>query len=86
MDLLDQGAERPEGAAQCVRGDARDGLSASADGHDGPQPVRGAGPAHSDHDLVVFLEAAGIHDPDTTLDDPHWIEWRGSHAHEWNAK
>ncbi|WP_406016324.1 hypothetical protein OG520_39100 [Streptomyces sp. NBC_00984] len=36
----------------------------------------GSGPAHSDHDLVVFLEAAGIHDPDTTLDDPH----------EWNAK
>jgi hypothetical protein len=28
------------------------------------------GTAHSGHDLVVFLEAAGIDDPDTMLDDP----------------
>ncbi|MDV9195242.1 hypothetical protein [Streptomyces sp. Wh19] len=43
------------------------------------------GTAYSDHDLVVFLEAAGIHDPDAMLDDPRRIEWRGGHAHEWNA-
>ncbi|MFJ5817373.1 hypothetical protein ACIQGT_26265 [Streptomyces sp. NPDC093108] len=43
------------------------------------------GTAFSDHDLVVFLEAAGIPDADTVLDDPRFIEWRGGHAHEWNA-
>ncbi|QNP61568.1 hypothetical protein [Streptomyces genisteinicus] len=43
------------------------------------------GTAYSDHDLVVFLEAAGIVDPDTVLDDPRWVEWRGGHAHHWSA-
>ncbi|MFJ3099110.1 hypothetical protein [Streptomyces hydrogenans] len=43
------------------------------------------GLAHSDHDLVVFLEAAGILDPETIIDDPAWVEWRGSRAYEWNA-
>ncbi|WSU55785.1 hypothetical protein OG254_01005 [Streptomyces sp. NBC_01092] len=42
------------------------------------------GTAHSDHDLVVFLEAAGIHDPDSILDDDRWIEWRGC-AHQWSV-
>lgn len=37
------------------------------------------GTAYSDHDLVVFLEGAGI------LDDDRWIEWRGSRAHQWSA-
>ncbi|MFE0456314.1 hypothetical protein ACFW2D_34535 [Streptomyces sp. NPDC058914] len=41
------------------------------------------GTAYSDHDLVVFLEAAGIDDPVDILDDPQWVEWRGGHAHEW---
>ncbi|MFD5897122.1 hypothetical protein [Streptomyces sp. NPDC060366] len=40
------------------------------------------GLAHSDHDLVVFLEAAGLTDPDMNLDDPSWVEWRGGQAHE----
>ncbi|WP_406486599.1 hypothetical protein [Streptomyces sp. NBC_01563] len=40
------------------------------------------GTAFSDHDLVVFLEAAGIPDADTVLDNPRFIEWRGGHAHE----
>ncbi|MFF3341383.1 hypothetical protein [Streptomyces flavidovirens] len=32
------------------------------------------GVAYCDHDLVVFLEAAGVADPDVVLDDPRW--WR----------
>lgn len=36
----------------------------------------------SDHDLVVFLEGAGVADPEAVLDDPQWVEWRGGHAHE----
>lgn len=43
------------------------------------------GLAHSDHDLVVFLENAGIIDPDRVLDDPRWVEWRQGSAHEWHA-
>jgi hypothetical protein len=43
------------------------------------------GLAHSDHDLVVFLEGAGLSDPDELLDDPHWVEWRGGRPHQWDA-
>jgi hypothetical protein len=43
------------------------------------------GTAYSDHDLVVFLEASGIEDPDTVIDDPGWVEWRGGRAHQWTA-
>ncbi|MGW2108022.1 hypothetical protein [Streptomyces sp. NPDC001948] len=43
------------------------------------------GTAHSDRDLVAFLEGAGIADPETILDDPQWVEWRGGHAHEFGA-
>ncbi|MFE2966737.1 hypothetical protein ACFXKC_24305 [Streptomyces sp. NPDC059340] len=43
------------------------------------------GTAYSDHDLVVFLEGAGIQDPDSILDDDRWIEWRGGRAHQWSA-
>ncbi|MEU9983790.1 hypothetical protein [Streptomyces sp. NPDC050856] len=43
------------------------------------------GLAHSDHDLIVFLEAAGVQDPDALLDDPHWVEWRGGRAHHFDA-
>ncbi|MBT2511332.1 hypothetical protein J7I98_37060 [Streptomyces sp. ISL-98] len=43
------------------------------------------GVAHSDHDLIVFLEAAGIIDPETVLDDPRWVEWRDGRAHQWTA-
>ncbi|MEV2211192.1 hypothetical protein AB0H86_06805 [Streptomyces sp. NPDC050997] len=43
------------------------------------------GTAYSDHDLVVFLEGAGIRDPDSILDDDRWIEWRGGRAHQWSA-
>ena len=43
------------------------------------------GTAYSDHDLVVFLEATGIEDPDTVIDDPGWVEWRGGRAHQWTA-
>lgn len=51
--------------------------------------VRGeiVGRAHSDHDLVVFLERAGLPDADTDglLDDPGWVEWRGDPPHEWDS-
>ncbi|MFD7533527.1 hypothetical protein ACFV8E_38980 [Streptomyces sp. NPDC059849] len=50
-------------------------VTAHAHGHD-----EFLGTAFSDHDLVVFLEAAGIPDADTVLDDPRFIEWRGGHA------
>ncbi|MGN9796334.1 hypothetical protein ACTMTU_35355 [Streptomyces sp. OZ13] len=42
------------------------------------------GTAFSDHDLVVFLEAAGITDPDMVLDAPRFVEWRGR-PHQWTA-
>ncbi|WP_439794480.1 hypothetical protein [Streptomyces agglomeratus] len=41
--------------------------------------------AHSDHDLVVFLEAAGVLDADRVLDDPRWVEWRDGPPHQWTA-
>jgi hypothetical protein len=43
------------------------------------------GTAHSDHDLVVFLQAAGIADPEAVLDDPRWVEWRDGPAHQFSA-
>lgn len=43
------------------------------------------GTAYSDHDLVVFLEGAGVAEPEAILDDPKWVEWRGGHAHEFQA-
>ncbi|MFF0191171.1 hypothetical protein [Streptomyces sp. NPDC005244] len=43
------------------------------------------GTAYSDQDLVVFLEAAGIFDPDLVLDDPRWVEWRDGPAHWWST-
>jgi hypothetical protein len=43
------------------------------------------GTAYSDHDPVVFLEAAGIADPDAVLDQPRWVEWRDAPAHDFSA-
>ncbi|MFD8064634.1 hypothetical protein [Streptomyces parvulus] len=43
------------------------------------------GVAHSDHDLAVFLEGAGIADPEALLDDPRWVEWRDGPAHDFSA-
>ncbi|WP_030987240.1 hypothetical protein [Streptomyces sp. NRRL WC-3744] len=43
------------------------------------------GTAYSDHDPVVFLESAGVADPDARLDDPQWVQWRGGPAHEFSA-
>ncbi|MFE9016702.1 hypothetical protein [Streptomyces cyaneofuscatus] len=43
------------------------------------------GTAYSDHDLVVFLEGAGVAEPDSILDDPQWVEWRDGPAHEFSA-
>ncbi|WP_329457511.1 hypothetical protein [Streptomyces sp. NBC_01497] len=51
--------------------------------------VRGeiVGLAHSDRDLALLLDHAGLPDADSTglLDDPDWIEWRGERAHEWGS-
>jgi hypothetical protein len=41
------------------------------------------GVAFSDHDLVVFLEAAGVLDPELVLDDPRWGEWQG--GRQWDV-
>ncbi|MFJ2262998.1 hypothetical protein ACIOKD_32630 [Streptomyces sp. NPDC087844] len=43
------------------------------------------GLAHSDNDLIVFLEAAGLSSPAELLDDPGWVEWRGGRPHEWGS-
>ncbi|MCV2460478.1 hypothetical protein OEB94_14450 [Streptomyces sp. ICN988] len=43
------------------------------------------GTAYSDHDLVVFLEGAGLAEPETILDDPQWVEWRGGPAYQFHA-
>jgi hypothetical protein len=41
--------------------------------------------AHSDHDLIVFLEAAGVADPEAALDDPCRVHWQGGQAHHWTG-
>jgi hypothetical protein len=43
------------------------------------------GTAYSDHDLVVFLQAAGVDEPEAVLDDARWVEWRGGRPHEWRT-
>lgn len=43
------------------------------------------GLAHSDHDLVVFLERAGLQDAEDLVDsDSALIEWRGAPAHTYD--
>lgn len=41
---------------------------------------RRLGTAHSDHDLVALLSAAGLAAPERVLDDPGVIEWQGARA------
>ncbi|NHI04639.1 hypothetical protein STPH2_0002 [Streptomyces sp. KO7888] len=43
------------------------------------------GTAYSDHDLVVFLEGAGIDDAEAVLDDRRWVVWHGGPAHDFRA-
>ncbi|MFC8957495.1 hypothetical protein ACFT8P_33405 [Streptomyces sp. NPDC057101] len=43
------------------------------------------GIAYSDHDLTVFLDRAGVPDPDAAIDDPAWVVWRGAPAHQRDA-
>jgi hypothetical protein len=43
------------------------------------------GTAYSDHDLVVFLERAGIANAEDLLDQPQWVEWRDGPAHDFSA-
>ncbi|MFD9622346.1 hypothetical protein ACFWB2_34530 [Streptomyces virginiae] len=40
------------------------------------------GTAFSEHDVIVFLQAAGLSDPEEVLADPRWVQWRGGRA--WN--
>ncbi|MFD9419766.1 hypothetical protein ACFWC9_34420 [Streptomyces goshikiensis] len=34
------------------------------------------GLAHSDRDLIMFLEAVGVIEPENVLNDPQLLEWR----------
>lgn len=44
------------------------------------------GLAHSDHDLVVFLERAGLEDAEDLVDSGSaLIEWRGAPPHKYSA-
>ncbi|MGW1883324.1 hypothetical protein [Streptomyces sp. NPDC001970] len=43
------------------------------------------GLAHDDRDVIEFLRRAGLPDAWDLLDDPNWVEWRGGHAHQWDA-
>ncbi|MFD7094051.1 hypothetical protein [Streptomyces xanthophaeus] len=43
------------------------------------------GLAHSDRDLIMFLEAVGVIEAENVLDDPQLVEWRGDPAHQWTA-
>ncbi|WP_024756080.1 hypothetical protein [Streptomyces exfoliatus] len=43
------------------------------------------GLAHRDADVIEFLRRAGLPDAEALLDDPHWVEWRGGSAHEYEA-
>ncbi|MGW7463733.1 hypothetical protein ACWGJT_03270 [Streptomyces xantholiticus] len=43
------------------------------------------GVAFSDHDLVLFLESAGVTEPENALDDPQLVEWRGGEDHRFEA-
>ncbi|MGW6215807.1 hypothetical protein [Streptomyces sp. NPDC055109] len=40
------------------------------------------GTAFSDHDVIVFLQGAGLSDPEEVLDDARWIQWYGGRG--WN--
>ncbi|WP_329143373.1 hypothetical protein OIU91_05765 [Streptomyces sp. NBC_01456] len=41
------------------------------------------GLAYDDLDLVEFLRRAGVDEPESIIDDPAWVEWRGGRAHDW---
>ncbi|MFV5997598.1 hypothetical protein ACNPQM_35710 [Streptomyces sp. NPDC056231] len=43
------------------------------------------GLARSDHDVIVFLEAAGLDDSERILDSLGWVEWPGGRAHRYEA-
>ncbi|MDX3078398.1 hypothetical protein [Streptomyces sp. MI02-7b] len=43
------------------------------------------GTAFSEHDLLLILRSSGLMDPDLVVDDPRWVEWRGSAAHRWGS-
>ncbi|MGW4291177.1 hypothetical protein ACWEIK_30080 [Streptomyces sp. NPDC004673] len=43
------------------------------------------GTAHSDHDVIVFLEAAGVVDPESVLNDPQWVERLGAPARKYGT-
>ncbi|MEU6346820.1 hypothetical protein ABZ883_38415 [Streptomyces sp. NPDC046977] len=43
------------------------------------------GVAFSERDLVLILRSAGMPAPDLLVDDPRWVEWRGSGAHRWGS-
>ncbi|MFE0654535.1 hypothetical protein ACFVZH_39055 [Streptomyces sp. NPDC059534] len=38
------------------------------------------GTAFNEQDVTVFLEVAGLSDPEEVLDDPRWVRWSGGRA------
>lgn len=44
------------------------------------------GMAYDDAGLVLLLQRSGIPDAALLLDDPTWIEWRGSGPHQWHPR
>ncbi|MGW0607848.1 hypothetical protein [Streptomyces sp. NPDC002640] len=43
------------------------------------------GVACGEDDVAVFLDAAGVTEPEALWDDPQWVEWRSGPAHEFSA-
>lgn len=47
-----------------------------------PGPPTGTRPGTLRPRPCCLLEAAGVLDPETVMDDPLWVEWRGGCAHQ----
>lgn len=43
------------------------------------------GTSYSEQDVIVFLESAGVADPDAALDDPQRVQWHDSPARMFSA-
>jgi hypothetical protein len=41
------------------------------------------GLVYDDQGLIELLRRAGVYDAEQCLNDPQWIEWRGSRAHRY---
>ncbi|MFE7752961.1 hypothetical protein [Streptomyces sp. NPDC057428] len=43
------------------------------------------GVAHSDQELIVFLDNAGLEDPERALDSRALVAWEGAAAHQYTG-